>query len=167
MRRFSWTHVRICFSTPPVFHLALAVLLIACGILTGCSKDDPSNDIDLTTVAFPDGTKIVAETLRTDFERVRGMMFRASLPADHGMLFVHPKEDKYTYWTYQTKIPLDMIWMDHDHRIVEIAPNAQPCTTKASECPKFGGHFQANFVLEVNAGVAAKNHLREGDSLDF
>jgi uncharacterized membrane protein (UPF0127 family) len=144
------------------------MFLVACSLLTGCAKqDDPSTDINLTTVAFPNGTKIVAETLRSDFELRRGMMFRASLPADRGMLFVHAKEDKYTYWTYQTKIPLDMIWMDRDHKIVEIASNLQPCTTNASQCPTFGGHYPANFVLEVNGGVAAKNNLREGNTLDF
>lgn len=152
----------------PASRWACTAVLAACVILPGCSKkDDPSTDINLTTVAFPNGQKIVAETARADFELVRGLMFRDSLPADRGMLFVYPKEDKYTYWMYQTKIPLDMIWMNRDHKIVEIAPNAQPCTTKASECPQFGGHVPATFVLEVNAGVAAKNKLHEGDTIDF
>jgi len=137
-------------------------------LLAGCAKDDPSTNINLTDVSLPNGRKIVAETLRTNFERVRGMMFRDSLPADRGMLFVHPKEDKYIYWTYQTRIPLDMIWLDHDRRIVEIVPETQPCkAAKASECPHYGGHQPATFVLEVNAGVAAKNHLHLGDSLNF
>jgi uncharacterized membrane protein (UPF0127 family) len=142
-------------------------LLVATVFLSGCNKDDPSNDINLMTVMFPNGTKIVAELARTDFEVTRGLMFRTSLPVDRGMLFVHPKPDKYTYWTYQTKIPLDMVWMTQDHKIVEIVANAQPCTTKASECPKLGGHEIAALVLEVNAGVAAKNNLHAGDYLDF
>jgi len=143
-------------------------------MLTGCAKDDssannnPSTNINLTEVTFPNGKKVVAETLRNDFELVRGMMFRDSLPADRGMLFVHPKEDKYQFWMYQTKIPLDMIWMDRNHRIVEIAADVQPCkAAKASDCPHYGGHEPATFVLEVNAGGAAKNNLQVGQTLDF
>ena len=83
------------------------------------------------------------------------------------MLFVHPKSDKYTYFTYQTRIPLDMIWINQDHKIVEIVANAKPCTTKASQCPKLGGHEMAALVLEVDAGIAAKNNLHAGDYLDF
>ena len=148
--------------------LRCTLVVVALGLLSSCAKtDDPTSDINLSTVVFPNGTKIIAETLRSDFEMRRGMMFRDSLAADHGMLFVHPKQDKYTYWTYQTKIPLDMIWIDRDRKIVEILPNVQPCTTNATQCPHYGGHYPANFVLEVNGGVAAKNNLQEGMLIDF
>ena len=151
----------------PVARFGCVVILAGCGILSGCGKEDPSTDVNLTPITFPNGKQIVAETVRQEFELMRGLMYRDSLPADRGMLFVHGKEDKHSYWMYQTKIPLDMIWLDHQHKIVEIAPNAQPCTTKASDCPKYGGHQPATFVLEINAGAAAKNNLREGDFIDF
>lgn len=145
-----------------------AAAALALGLLSGCTKpDEAAADIHLSNVVLPNGTKIVAETASSDFEMRRGLMFRASLPADHGMLFVHPKEDKYTYWTYQIKIPLDLIWIDRERKIVEILPNVQPCTTNAAQCAHYGGHYPANFVLEVNAGVAAKNNLQEGMILDF
>jgi len=145
-----------------------AAVALALGILSGCSKpDEAAADLNLSTVVFPNGTKIVAETLRSDFEMRRGLMFRDSLAPDRGMLFVHPKPDKYTYWTYQIKIPLDMIWIDRDRKIVEILPNVQPCTTNAAQCPHYGGHYPSNFVLELNAGAAAKNNLQEGMILDF
>ena len=146
----------------------LAACVVAAGFLTGCAKaDDSSTDINLTPVTFPNGTRVTAEAVRGQFEMARGLMFRTSLPADRGMLFVHPEESKYEYWMFQTKIPLDIIWMDRQHRIVEISPNTPPCAGEASECPKYGGHQPSSFVLEVNAGVAAKNNLKTGDSLDF
>lgn len=152
----------------PAARFGRIAILAACGILSSCAqKEDASTDANLTPIVFPNGQKIVAETVRQEFELMRGLMFRDSLPADRGMLFVYGKEDKYTYWMYQTKIPLDMIWMDHQHKIVEIAANTQPCKTKASECPKYGGHQPATYVLEINAGAAAKNNLREGEVLDF
>ena len=142
-------------------------ILTGCGMFSSGAKETAETDVNLTPVTFPNGTKIVAETVRQEFELMRGLMYRDSLPADRGMLFVYAKDEKYSYWMYQTKIPLDMIWLDHQHKIVEIAANAQPCKTQASECPKYGGHQPAIFVLEVNAGIAAKNNLREGDFIDF
>ena len=69
---------------------------------------------------------------------------------------------------YQVKIPLDIIWLDRDLRIVEIARNVPPCpSTSARACPTYGGHAQALYVIEVNAGFAAKNGLREGERVDF
>jgi uncharacterized membrane protein (UPF0127 family) len=154
------------FRKSPAKGITCVALAAGFCILSGCSKESPETDVTLTPVTLPNGQKIVAETVRNEFELMRGLMYRDSLPADRGMLFVHGKEESHTYWMYQTKIPLDMIWMDHQHKIVEMV-NAQPCTTKASDCPKYGGHQPAMFVLEVNAGVAAKNNLREGDYIDF
>jgi uncharacterized membrane protein (UPF0127 family) len=142
-------------------------MLAGCAILSSCAKEDPATDVNLTPITFPNGKKVVAETVRQEFELMRGLMYRDSLPADRGMLFVYGKQEKHSYWMYQTKIPLDMIWLDHQHNIVEIVANTQPCTTVASECPKYGGNLPATFVLELNAGVAAKNSLHEGDFLDF
>ena len=100
-------------------------------------------------------------------DMMRGMMFRDSLAADRGMLFFHTQPGKYGYWMYQCKFPLDIIWMGADRSIVEIAANCLPCRARASECPKYGGHFQAQYVLELAGGEAARNNLRTGDTLTF
>ena len=145
------------------------IAAMAAAILSACG-DKPSTMEDLTStiVTFPNGTKITAQSMREQIDMTRGMMFRDSLAADHGMLFFHGKMGKYTYWTYQTRIPLDFIWIDHDHKIVEMALDKPPCPSKAAhECPNYGGHEDANYVLEVNAGIAAKNNLKLGDRLDF
>lgn len=145
------------------------IAAMAAAILSACG-DKPSTMEDLTStmVTFPNGTKITAQSMREQIDMTRGMMFRDSLAADHGMLFFHGKMGKYTYWTYQNRIPLDFIWIDHDHKIVEMALDKAPCPSKlAHECPNYGGHEDASYVLEVNAGIAAKNNLKLGDRLDF
>jgi uncharacterized membrane protein (UPF0127 family) len=142
---------------------ALAALFLA-----ACDKPSTMEDLTSTTVTFPNGTKIIAQSMREQIDMTRGMMFRPSLAADHGMLFFHGTPGKYTYWTYQTLIPLDFIWLDRDHRIVEMALSEAPCPSKvAHECPNYGGNQDALFVLEVNAGIAVKNGLKAGDRLDF
>lgn len=121
----------------------------------------------MRTVKLPDGTEIRAELAVTPLDVQKGMMFRDSLERGRGMLFIHEKPGTYSYWMYNVKIPLDMIWMDRDHRVVEIAANAQPCKTKASQCPTYGGHQQALYVLELGGGEAQRLHLREGQTLEF
>lgn len=126
-------------------------------------------DLTASEVTLPNGTKILAESMRDRVDMVRGLMFRESLAADRGMLFFHGSDDHFPYFTYQYKIPVDMLWLDHDRRIVEIVSNAQPCPpgTAASSCPTYGGHEKARYVLQVNAGYAAKNGLTVGERVDF
>ncbi len=68
---------------------------------------------------------------------------------------------------YQVRIPLDMIWMDSDHRIVEISADTPPCNTARDLCPTYGGHARAQFVLELAGGMAAKYGLKTGDRIEF
>ena len=103
-----------------------------------------------------------------DIELMRGLMFRDSLAKDRGMLFLHNKMGRYPYWMFQVRIPLDIIWMDHDHHIVEMSLKTPLCPSKsARECPNYGGNFKSRFVLEVNAGVVEANHLMVGQELVF
>ena len=149
--------------------ILLVAVLVGAAFLAGCGgPSDITDEIGLTSVSFPNGARINAETMRTDIELLKGLMFRESLPAGRGMLFIHPEESIFHYWMYQTKIPLDIIWMDHDRRIVEMSLDTPPCTSKsAKECPNYGGNYKSKYVLEVNAGVAKKNGLQVGDTLVF
>jgi hypothetical protein len=83
------------------------------------------------------------------------------------MLFFHEREGNYSYWMYQTRIPLDIIWMDRYRRIVEISANAPPCKTVASQCRHYGGNQRAQYVLELAGGMASKYGLKAGDILEF
>ena len=146
-----------------VFLLASIVLLSACG-----EKPATLEDLNATEVIFPNGTKIMAETMREQMDLLRGMMFRDSLPNGRGVLLAYPREGNYPYWTYQVKIALDVIWIDREHRIVEISGATPPCaSTSAKQCPVYGGHQKAMFVLEVNSGFAAKNGVGVGQLLNF
>jgi uncharacterized membrane protein (UPF0127 family) len=99
---------------------------------------------------------------------MRGMMFRSQLPANRGMLFVHVKANKYSYWMHNVTVPLDIIWIDTEHKIVEISPDTPPCPSKDPvQCPSFGGSAEAQFVLELAAGEAARFGLKVGDTLGF
>ncbi|MDQ2901275.1 MAG: DUF192 domain-containing protein [Acidobacteriota bacterium] len=146
----------------------LLLILIAAALLSGCGEKPSSiADLNTRTVILPNGARIEAEVKLTGPEMARGMMFRDSLPKDRGMLFVHNPPGQYAYWMYQCKFPLDIIWMDSKRRIVEIAADSPPCRSKPADCPSYGGHRYAQFVLELGGGEAQRHGLREGLALSF
>jgi uncharacterized protein len=140
----------------------------AMALLAGCGhKPDAVEEFNTTKVILPDGAVIRAEVMRKAEDVMRGMMFRDSLAEDRGMLFIHGSPGKYTYYMFQVKIPLDIIWLDSRNNVLELSENTPPCTTKASECPVYGGKHNALVVLELAGGVAKKHGVRPGTKIDF
>jgi uncharacterized membrane protein (UPF0127 family) len=150
--------------SPPRF----VMLILLAVLMAGCSRETESSDVLLTRrVTLPGGQEIRAEVEMTAMDMQKGMMFRDSLERGRGMLFIHQKPGMYPYWMYQMNIPLDIVWMDGGHRIVEISPDTPRCKTKASLCPNYGGHQTAQFVLELGAGEARRLGLTLGEALEF
>ncbi len=91
---------------------------------------------------------------------VQGLMYREHMEENQGMLFLMPGLEPRSFWMLNTYIPLDIIFVGADKRIVRIRENTVPRTTDpvTSEVP-------AAFVLEVNAGFAKRHFLEEGDRL--
>jgi uncharacterized protein len=120
-----------------------------------------------TLVMLPDGSTVHVELATTEKERQYGLMGRTRLPEGHGMLFVHEEVAPHAYWMYHCKIGLDIVWMDPDHRIVEMSPNTPPCTGKSSTCPSYGGKEPSKYVLELPVGDIAKHRLAVGETINF
>jgi uncharacterized membrane protein (UPF0127 family) len=118
-------------------------------------------------VRLPSGKIIRAEQLVQPEEIARGMMFREELAEDRGMLFYHAKPGFYSYWMYQVRVPLDIIWMDAGKKVVQVVHQAPPCPGPEEKCPAYGGNFEAKYVLEVRAGVAKANGVRPGAQIEF
>jgi uncharacterized membrane protein (UPF0127 family) len=98
------------------------------------------------------------EVVDNDADRAKGLMFRKSLPEGTGMLFDFKTEQDVAFWMKNTYLPLDMIFIRADGRILRIAENAEPMSTK--QIPS-GGPVLA--VLEVIAGTARKLGIAPGD----
>lgn len=101
-------------------------------------------------------------------EREIGLSNRDSLPQDEGMLFVFDTKDYFPFWMKDTKIPLDIIFID-DVSIVYIFENAQPPdpTQLKSELPLYTPDKKANYVLEINGGLARRYNIKVGDKVEF
>jgi uncharacterized membrane protein (UPF0127 family) len=116
-------------------------------------------------IILPDRSAVIVEVASDDATREQGLMYRDHMADDRGMIFLFTQAGEYPFWMKNTLIPLDMIWMDPDHRIVHIAHDVPPC--KADPCPNYPPNAKASSVLELAAGVAAKHHLKDGDVLRF
>jgi uncharacterized protein len=135
-------------------------LLTGCGMPTGATAGPA-----VIPVKLPSGKVLQSEVMVTDVDRQMGLMFRASLPQDHGMLFVFEQPGLYGFWMKNCKFPIDMVWLDGNRKVVEIADNVPPC--KKDPCPSYGGMQRSIYVVEMNAGQARREKVALGSTVDF
>jgi uncharacterized protein len=95
-------------------------------------------------------------------ERIKGLGGR-SIPANAGMLFVYDAPVLPCFWMKDTRVALDMIWLDHNKKIIHIVADVTPGTYPKTFCPP----NPAQYVIELPAGEAARNHVKPGDRLSF
>jgi uncharacterized protein len=137
---------------------AAAIALLFAFVL---AVDPPGRADDLSTLEIVSKTGVhvfAVELAVTDEQRERGLMFRRSLPEGQGMLFKFEPDQVISMWMHNTYIPLDMIFIRSDGRILRIAENTKP---ESDNIISSGG--PARGVLEVIAGTARKFGLAAGD----
>ena len=114
--------------------------------------------LDIITATGPHHFSV--EVMRTDAGREKGLMFRRNMPKDRGMLFDFKTEQPVMMWMKNTFLPLDMVFISRDGKVVNVAENAEPLSEAiiASDGPVFA-------VLEVNAGEARQIGVKPGDEV--
>jgi len=112
------------------------------------------------------GQRYVVEVADDDAERERGLMFREEMAANHGMLFVHEREEPRAYWMKNTRIPLDILYFDDSRKLISQQRDVPPCAL-GNGCPPYPSEAPARYVLELNAGEAARLSLKDGMELKF
>lgn len=100
------------------------------------------------------------EVVRGEKERNRGLMFRQEMAPDSGMLFDYDPPQKVAFWMKNTFIPLDIIFIGGDGRIINIAENTTPLSLE--RLPSAG---EVRGVLEINGGLSAKLGIKPGDKV--
>jgi len=123
----------------------------------------------LTLVLWPKNNRVCfpnvcvdIELAQTADEKAKGLMFRTHLPEGQGMLFVYEEEGIYPFWMKNTLIPLDMIWISGDFKVVDVR-HAIPCPSDS--CASYTPSAKAKYILEVNSGFTEKYYIKVGDSL--
>ena len=129
-------------------------------------RGSASRQLPSTPIGLPDGTEVEAELAASFAEEQRGLMFRRELPASQGMLFLFDNPGHYGFWMLNTLVPLDIVWLDSERRVVFVSENTPPCPP-GTFCPTYGGEATAQFVLELAAGQAATHGLTLGWRLEW
>lgn len=116
-------------------------------------------DLQTIEIASKSGVHAFAvEVATTDQERATGLMYRKELPEGRGMLFDFGRDQEVSMWMKNTYVSLDMIFIRSDGRILRIAENTEPLSTRIISS---GGAVRG--VLEVVAGTARRLGIAPGD----
>ncbi len=133
-----------------------AILIWAVLLLAWPARAASTETLEIATRT---GVRVFAvEIARTDEERRTGLMHRRHLPEGRGMLFDFSPPQEISMWMKNTYISLDMIFIDADGRILRIAEDTEPESTKI-----ISSRGPARAVLEVIAGTARKYGIAPGD----
>ncbi len=143
---------------------ALAAILALAPALACASRKDPAVPQPRVVIETSSGAKlaVAVELARTEPQRRKGLMDRASLPEDAGMLFLFDVSSDQSFWMKNTLIPLDMIFIDEEGRIAGIVESAEPRTLTPRTVGK-----PSRYVLEVNGGWSRAHGVRAGDRVRF
>lgn len=113
----------------------------------------------------PDGSRTQSFTLEvaaTQAKRREGLMFRKELKKDHGMLFMFPIQKKQSFWMKDTFVSLDMFFVDQNWKLVGLLENVPVNNSKPRSIDS-----DSQYVIELNAGVAAENQIKDGAKVEI
>lgn len=147
--------------------------LLPCALIWAC-KNEPKNEIKTEKIDFTkEGelslfsqdsllTTFDIEVAESEYETQTGLMYRESMKENQGMLFIFSDVRYHSFYMKNTKIALDIIYIDENSKIVSFQKNTKPFdeTALPSEAP-------VKYVLEINAGLSEKLNLVKGDSIAF
>ena len=155
-----------------VFVLGGAAYLLAPFLTKSSTSENTENTAPASTfvkegevVFWKEGKKlkkIDVEIAENEAETAKGLMFRSYIPDSVGMLFIFNKSEPQSFWMRNTSIPLDIIYIDENKKIVSIAKNTKPFSEEG--IPSNGN---AQYVVEVNAGFTERNNIQPGDAISF
>jgi uncharacterized membrane protein (UPF0127 family) len=137
----------------------LVVAAFACvSVFCGCRSPVTGSQVSVRFESEGSTTsEFRVEVVATPEDRARGLMFRKSINDDQGMLFLFPREQPLAFWMKNTFIPLDMVFVSGDWRVVGVLKNVPPLNEdrRSVETP-------SQYVLEFGAGVAEKHNIMPG-----
>jgi hypothetical protein len=152
---------------PVILVIAIAVYFIFSNLLKKNEQDQEYLFRKDGILTFFDSTNVIKTNLEiqiadNEFEEDLGLMYRKQMDENKGMLFICTNSQIQTFWMRNTFIPLDMIFVNPDKRIVTIQKNTKVLcdSTYSSTAP-------AQFVIEVDAGFCDRHNIKVGDKVNW
>ena len=102
------------------------------------------------------------EVADTPAKRELGLQYRRELAADRGMIFLFSAPSVQAFWMKNTPLPLDMIFIGSDRKIVGIVEQTVPFSLDSRSVGR-----PSQFVLEINGGLAKRHGIKAGDAVRF
>jgi uncharacterized membrane protein (UPF0127 family) len=146
--------------------LAFAFVLAFSGYAFAQAPQNPVGPTDPLTIVTADGKThaFKVEMADTPEEEQRGLMYRASMPKDHGMIFDFREPGQPTreisMWMKNCLFPQDMLFLDEKGKVLAVVENARPGSTRL-----ISPGFPIASVLELNGGIAKELGLKPGDTI--
>ena len=155
--------------------MIVLMMLLGLFLSLGCAAgenfttvQEPAAPPNAAVVRISDSSYTVDLAIKAE-ERQQGLSGRAFMAHDEGMLFVFEEEQPLHFWMKEMLFPLDIIWIDAQCRLIDVAADVPTPLPGAGneEIPIAQSPLPARYVLEVNAGEAARNGLQPGDPVEF
>lgn len=145
--------------------LFLLMLMAALGGCDGPQADSPG---DASVRIGGEATYTVDMAVKPE-ERQQGLSGRETMARNAGMLFVFEEEQQLQFWMKDMRFPLDIIWIDGQCRLIDVATDVPtpPPNADNHEIPRAQSPSPARYVLELNAGEWARAGLSPGDLVEF
>ncbi|MFH0927130.1 MAG: DUF192 domain-containing protein [Candidatus Micrarchaeota archaeon] len=144
------------------------MLKIACAsfllfLLLGCTQQP-----NFTKITFEGSSlQLSAQIANTSASRQRGLMFQNSLAQNGAMLFEYQEEQPLHFWMANTKIPLDIIFLGKNKKIIGIQ-QMQPCEKEdTSLCQIYNSKAPAKYAIELNQNLSQKYGLKIGQAAEW
>jgi len=144
-----------------IFLLIVIVILVNYNIK---NSENINSYNKITKIILGNNITINVEIADNYSEREKGLMFRERLDENSGMFFIFENEDMQSFWMKNTFIPLDIIFIDSNLKIINIE-QAVPCSDTGDDynCKNYYSKSPTKYVLEVNAGFCEKDNIKTGD----
>jgi uncharacterized protein len=157
-------HSQFSILNSQLLSLALLVLIfVSCGAAPKSSTTRaPASG---PAVVLPSGASYRVEIARNPEEQAQGLMFREALPEKTGMLFLFDEASVHKFWMKNTMIPLDIVWMDVEGKVLFVSSQTPPC--RSDPCPTYGPELPAASVLEIAGGMAKREKVDVGSVIHF
>lgn len=149
-----------------IWALLISVVLIAVynlkdsDTMNGAPEFTKHTEVTFYSSANPAIAKIDAEIANTEYDRQRGLMNREVMENHQGMLFIFPYEDFLSFWMKNTKISLDILFINSAKEIVTIHKNTTPMSEQSYRASNL-----SLYVVEVNAGFCESKGIKVGDRI--
>jgi hypothetical protein len=140
----------------------LVATLLGCAATHGCRKASSGPPAVVLQDDQGRPVRVLAEVVSRPEDRERGLMNRKTLAEDHGMLFIYPGEGNLSFWMKNTLIPLDMIFIGENRRIVGVVENTVPLSLESRKVDA-----PSRYVLEVNGGFFRRHGIVLGSAVGF